>query len=37
MGIRRQSSDAWQCETCRRYRNGAAIVLVLLAVTWLVG
>ena len=27
--------EAWRCETCRKYRQGVLVVLLLLAATWL--
>ncbi len=28
-------TEAWHCETCRRYRQGVIVVLALLVITWL--
>lgn len=27
--------EAWRCETCRRYRQGAVLLAVLLAMSWI--
>jgi len=37
MSLGAKLRDAWACETCRRYRQGAAVVIALLAVTWMLG
>lgn len=29
--------DAWQCETCRRYRQGAVLIAALLALSFWLG
>ena len=30
-------SEAWHCETCRRYRQGVVVLAALLLITWALG
>ena len=27
--------EAWHCPTCRRYRQGVVVLLLLIAATWM--